>query len=89
MVHPRFEVGSGAEVPAGIDGEAVTLTPPLRFRSRPASLRVRISPRHPGASPSATRPATFRDGFRTLWAIARGRDQAPALEPQEAEPSQV
>jgi hypothetical protein len=25
---------------------------PLRFTSRPPSLRVQISPRHPGASPS-------------------------------------
>ena len=85
----EFEVGSGADVPAGIDGESATLTPPLRFRSLPASLRVRISPRHPGASPSATRPASIPEAFRALWAIARGRDQAPALEPQEAEPSQV
>ena len=37
----------------GIDSESVDLDPPLRFASRPASLRVRISPRHPGASPSA------------------------------------
>jgi diacylglycerol kinase family enzyme len=50
---PRLEVTAPAPVHAGIDGEAVDLEPPLRFASRPASLRVRISPRHPGASPSA------------------------------------
>ena len=50
---PRLEVNAPAAVHAGIDGEAVDLEPPLRFASRPASLRVRISPRHPGASPSA------------------------------------
>jgi diacylglycerol kinase family enzyme len=50
---PRLEVNAQAPVHAGIDGEAVDLEPPLRFASRPASLRVRISPRHPGASPSA------------------------------------
>ena len=50
---PRLEVNAPAPVHAGIDGEAVDLEPPLRFASRPASLRVRISPRHPGASPSA------------------------------------
>jgi len=50
---PRLEVHAPAPVHAGIDGEAVDLDPPLRFASRPASLRVRISPRHPGASPSA------------------------------------
>ena len=41
-------------VHAGIDGEAVMLSAPLlRFTIRPAALRVRISPQHPGASPSA------------------------------------
>jgi diacylglycerol kinase family enzyme len=50
---PRLEVDAPAPVHAGVDGEAVDLEPPLRFASRPASLRVRISPRHPGASPSA------------------------------------
>jgi diacylglycerol kinase family enzyme len=49
----RLEMDAPAPVHAGIDGEAVDLEPPLRFASRPASLRVRISPRHPGASPSA------------------------------------
>jgi diacylglycerol kinase family enzyme len=50
---PRLEVTAPATVHAGVDGEAVDLEPPLRFASRPAALRVRISPRHPGASPSA------------------------------------
>ncbi len=50
---PRLEITAPAPVHAGVDGEAVELEPPLRFASRPASLRVRISPRHPGASPSA------------------------------------
>jgi len=50
---PRLEINAPAPVHAGIDGEAVDLEPPLRFASRPASLRARISPRHPGASPSA------------------------------------
>jgi diacylglycerol kinase family enzyme len=49
----RLEMNAQATVHAGIDGEAADLEPPLRFASRPASLRVRISPRHPGASPSA------------------------------------
>jgi diacylglycerol kinase family enzyme len=52
-ISPRLEMNAPAPVHAGIDGEAVDLEPPLRFASRPASLRVRISPRHPGASPSA------------------------------------
>jgi hypothetical protein len=31
----------------------VDLSPPLRFAIRPAALRIRISLRHPGTSPSA------------------------------------
>ena len=50
---PRLEVGAPALVRAGLDGEAVDLSPPLRFAIRPAALRVRISSRHPGISPSA------------------------------------
>jgi diacylglycerol kinase family enzyme len=48
-----LEVSAPATVHAGIDGEAADLSGPLRFAIRPASLRVRISRRHPGASPSA------------------------------------
>jgi diacylglycerol kinase family enzyme len=43
-------------VHAGVDGEAVDLSPPLRFVIRPAALRVRISPRHPLVSPSGLLP---------------------------------
>ncbi|HTS99241.1 MAG TPA: diacylglycerol kinase family protein [Streptosporangiaceae bacterium] len=49
----RLEVSAPEPVHAGVDGEAVELSPPLRFAIRPAALRVRISSRHPGASPSA------------------------------------
>jgi diacylglycerol kinase family enzyme len=48
-----LEVAAPATVHAGIDGEAADLSGPLRFAIRPASLRVRISRHHPGASPSA------------------------------------
>jgi len=41
----RLEVTAPAPVHAGIDGEAVELTPPLRFAIRPGALRVRISSR--------------------------------------------
>lgn len=53
---PRLEVNAPAPVHSGIDGEPADLSPPLRFTIRPAELRVRISPRHPGASPSARFP---------------------------------
>jgi diacylglycerol kinase family enzyme len=54
---PYLEVAAPAPLHAGIDGEAVTLSPPVRFASRPAALVVRISARHPGASPSARFPS--------------------------------
>ena len=53
---PEFEIDAEGPVPAGIDGEAVQLEPPLRFRTRPRALRVRVAPGHPGASPSALEP---------------------------------
>lgn len=53
---PAFEIESRAAVAAGIDGEATRLEPPLRFRIRPETLRVRVAPNHPGASPSALEP---------------------------------
>jgi hypothetical protein len=70
---PQFEVHSAAGVPAGIDGEATVLSAPLRFRTRPCALRVRIAPGHPGASPSASRPKSLRRGLGTLVSIAAGR----------------
>jgi len=50
---PSLEITATAPVPAGLDGEAVTLLPPLRYATRRAALRVRISGHHPGVSPSA------------------------------------
>lgn len=68
-----YEVGSSASVPAGIDGEAARLDPPLRFRSRPRVLRVRIARDHPGLSPSAEIPDALPEGLRALARIAAGR----------------
>jgi len=53
---PTLEVDSKAPMPAGIDGEAAVLDPPLRFASRPGVLRVRVAATHPGCSPSAALP---------------------------------
>jgi hypothetical protein len=39
---------------------------------------VRISPRHPGASPSAMEPDRLGDSVRALAAIAAGRLPTPA-----------
>jgi diacylglycerol kinase family enzyme len=52
----ELEVDATGPVPAGIDGEAVELRPPLELVSRPGALRVRISARHPGVSPSGRLP---------------------------------
>jgi diacylglycerol kinase family enzyme len=54
---PAVDVDGDGAVPAGIDGEAAMLDPPLRFTMRPAALRVRIAARHPGGSPAAAFPA--------------------------------
>lgn len=70
---PAFEVAADHPVPAGIDGEALQLDPPLRFRIRPRVLRVRIAPQHPGASPSAALPDGLRAAARELLALAAGR----------------
>jgi diacylglycerol kinase family enzyme len=60
---PRLEVGAAAPVHAGVDGEAVDLSPPLQFTIRPGALRVRISSRHHGVSPSAG----FRSTREPRW----------------------
>jgi diacylglycerol kinase family enzyme len=65
---PAFEIEGDAPVPAGIDGESMRLDAPLRFRTRPAALRVRIAPHHPGASPSALVPDT---AWQAVAALAR------------------
>jgi len=67
---PSFEVRSDGPVAAGIDGEALKLEPPLRFRTRPHALRVRIAPHHPGASPSANMPETPLGAIRAVAHIA-------------------
>ena len=67
---PSFEVRSDSQVAAGIDGEAAKLDPPLRFRTRPQALRVRIAPQHPGASPSAAMPEGAWDAIRAIIRIA-------------------
>jgi diacylglycerol kinase family enzyme len=67
---PSFEVRSDGPVAAGIDGEAAKLDPPLRFRTRPRALRVRIAPQHPGASPSAAMPEGPWDAVRDVFRIA-------------------
>ena len=56
---PRFEIDSGATIDVGLDGEAMSLEPPLRFESLPAALRIRIAVgrRHPGPPPVRRMPS--------------------------------
>jgi diacylglycerol kinase family enzyme len=52
----HLAVDATALVQAGVDGEAAELDAPLAFVIRPGALRVRISSRHPGVSPSGRLP---------------------------------
>jgi diacylglycerol kinase family enzyme len=52
----RLEANAAEPIHAGVDGEAVDVTPPLRFVVRPSALRVRISSRHASTHSSARLP---------------------------------
>ena len=70
----RFEVGSGdAGVLAGMDGEALKLTPPLCFESRPGGLRVFVPPGTP-RQVAPPKIALGSDVFKRLWNVAHGRE---------------
>ena len=58
---PDFEVRSTAAVPVGLDGEALVLTPPLRFASLPGALRVRLPRRTRGGRRARRNAALTRD----------------------------
>jgi diacylglycerol kinase family enzyme len=71
---PRFEVGSGAPVEIGIDGEALLLDPPLVFESLPGALRVRL-PRRAAEPSRAARTVRLLSGstISELAEVAAGR----------------
>ena len=71
-----FVVEADKPVPAGVDGEALTLDPPLRFATRPGALRVRLAPHHPGRSPSAEMPSSAGEAMAALGRTAFGRAHA-------------
>ena len=73
---PEFEVRSGGPVEAGVDGEAVSLDPPLRFRSLGRALRVRIPADAPGSSPAARSSGPPTTTLLKVWDIATGRSAA-------------
>jgi diacylglycerol kinase family enzyme len=68
-----FEVRSGGPVEIGLDGEAMLLDPPLRFRTRPGALRVRVPLHAPGYSPAAVVATPGWATFRALLQTAAGR----------------
>jgi diacylglycerol kinase family enzyme len=72
-VDTSFEVRSGQPVEVGIDGEAMLLDPPIRFRIVPGALRVRIPLHAPGYSPAAAAPTPGWSTITALLQTAAGR----------------
>lgn len=71
---PEFVVDSGEPLVAvGVDGEALQLPPPLRFRVLPGELRVRLSVDALGAAPAALAPAGPADAVAGLLRVLGGR----------------
>jgi diacylglycerol kinase family enzyme len=66
----ELEIDADGPIAVGVDGESLTLAPPLRFRIRPRALRVRIARQHPGASPSANLPKGLLSALKALLRIA-------------------
>jgi diacylglycerol kinase family enzyme len=67
-----FEVASGGPVDAGLDGEALTIEPPLRFSVRDRGVRVRLPRTAIGYSPArrAMEPPT---AIRGILRVATGK----------------
>jgi diacylglycerol kinase family enzyme len=72
----RFQVDSGEPIEIGIDGEAMTLDPPLVFESVPGALRVRIPQHAPGVAPAATSVQLTTSTIAELARTAVGRPVA-------------
>lgn len=71
---PEFEVDSDKSlVEVGVDGEALRLPPPLRFRVLPGALRVRVPTGSPGAAPAAVAPAGPGEAIAGLVRVLGGR----------------
>jgi diacylglycerol kinase family enzyme len=71
-----FLLESDQPVEIGIDGEALVLDPPLRFRTVPRALRVRIPLGAPGYSPAAAAPTRGWAAVTALLQAAAGRPVA-------------
>jgi diacylglycerol kinase family enzyme len=67
-----FEIRSDGPVEVGLDGEAIVVDPPLRFRSLPGALRVRL-PKHAGLAPAARAVPLTSTSLGRLFRVAAGR----------------
>ena len=74
----EFEVRSGAPVEIGVDGEALTLEPPLRFVIRAGALTVRMPRSALTRSHAGDAPRPLRSSLVDLWHAALGRPVAPS-----------
>jgi diacylglycerol kinase family enzyme len=79
---PEFVVDSADPlIDVGVDGEALRLQTPLRFRSLPGVLRVRVPLSAPGASPAALAPAGIGEAVPALLRVLAGRPAAATPSP--------
>ena len=74
----ELTVDSGGPIEIGVDGEALSLEPPLHFAVRPGALTVRL-PRRSLTGTPAGRPVRIGsvETFEALWRTALGRSTAP------------
>jgi diacylglycerol kinase family enzyme len=94
----EFEVRSRSAIAVGLDGEALMLDPPLRFRCLPGALRVRLPRRAGGISPAAAAVSLTRADAAALYRVAAGKPPyqtdggqvvaAPSVKGAEASPGQ-
>lgn len=69
---PTFTVASDGPVEIGLDGESMTMDPPLEFTIRPVPVRVRLPQHAFGYSPAA-RSLGWRGSAAGLWGVLLGR----------------
>ncbi len=67
----RFRVDSGSPVPMGVDGETISMDPPLEFEIHPGAFTIAVPPGTP-YGPSVS-PLGSKQGLTQLWDVAAGR----------------
>jgi diacylglycerol kinase family enzyme len=70
-----FDVSSGSPVDVGLDGESLSMDPPLHFSIREHPVRVRLPGQAIGYSPAA-RAMSWRVASRSIWRVALGKPVA-------------